>query len=82
MDEHRKEFQLVVNGQPKKWEHEEISYEQVVDLAYPPPHKPTEFFSVQYRHGPRENPQGTLHPGQRVRVKDRMIFDVTRTDRS
>jgi hypothetical protein len=75
-------FELIVNGKKKPWNEEHIDYTQVVDLAYPPPHTSTEFFTVQYSRGPKENPQGTLVNGQSVRVKNGMVFDVTRTDKS
>lgn len=80
-DEQRR-FEIIVNARPKPWHEETISYSQVVDLAFPPPHKDTEIFTVQYSHGPRENPQGTLVEGQKVKVKSGMRFDVTRTDKS
>ncbi len=77
-----KQFKIIVNAKPKSWNEEIISYSQVVDLAFPPPHKETEVFTVQYGHGPKENPQGTLVDGQKVEVKDGMVFSVTRTDKS
>lgn len=80
-EQHTK-FEIIVNARPKSWHEETISYMQVVDLAYPPPHKPTEIFTVQYSHGPKDNPKGTLVDGQSVKVKSGMIFDVTRTDKS
>ena len=82
MSEENRRFELIVNGKPKPWNENTISYSQVVDLAFPPPHKPTEVFTVQYSHGPQENRQGTLVEGQKVNVKSGMIFDVTRTDKS
>lgn len=75
-------FEIFVNGQRKEWTKERISYDEVVDLAFPPPHKPTEVFTVQYSHGPKENPHGTLVKGQSAEVKSGMRFDVDRTDRS
>jgi hypothetical protein len=80
-EEHRK-FEIIVNARPRAWNEDKISYSQVVDLAYPPPHKDTEFFTVQYTHGPKESPQGTLVEGQSVNVKGGMRFNVARTDRS
>ena len=82
MTEGEKKFEIIVNGKPKPWQEDAISYSQVVDLAFPPPHKPTEVFTVQYSHGPKDKPQGTLVKGQTVNVKSGMIFDVTRTDKS
>jgi hypothetical protein len=82
MSEGHKKFEIIVNGRPKSWTEDTISYSQVVDLAFPPPHKSTEIFTVQYSRGPKENPSGTLVEGQTVRVKSGMVFDVTRTDKS
>ncbi len=79
---HPDHFNIFVNAKRNSWEDETISYSQVVDLAFPPPHKETEIFTVQYSSGPKENPQGTLVEGQSVNVKSGMVFDVTRTDKS
>lgn len=80
-EDHRK-FEIIVNARPRSWNEDTISYSQVVDLAFPPPHTPTEIFTVQYSRGPKENRQGTLVEGQAVPVKSGMVFDVTRTDKS
>ena len=82
MSEDRRKYEIFVNAKRKPWGEDTISYSQVVDLAFPPPHKPTEIFTVQYSRGPKENPQGTLVEGQTARVKSGMVFDVTRTDKS
>ncbi len=80
--ENRRKFEIIVNGKLRPWGEETISYSQVVDLAFPPPHTATEIFTVQYSRGPKENPEGTLALGQTVKVKSGMVFDVSRTDRS
>jgi len=81
-EQHPERSEIIVNAQRKTWNNERISYSQVVDLAFPPPHTPTEMFTVQYSHGPHQNPQGTLAEGQDVQVKSGMIFNVGRTDKS
>ena len=73
---------IIVNAKKYPWNEKEISYKEVVDLPFPPPHKETEVFTVQYSHGPKANPQGTLVKGKRVFVEKGMVFDVTRTDKS
>ena len=78
----KQKFAIIVNTRTKEWNGEFITYREVVDLAYPPPHKPTEVFTVQYMDGPPQNPQGSLVEGHKVRVKDEMVFIVDRTDRS
>lgn len=81
-DSKTRTYVIFVNAQKKEWESDSISYSQVVDLAFPPPHKDTEMFTVQYSRGPNDNRQGTLVDGQSVEVKNGMAFDVTRTDKS
>jgi hypothetical protein len=52
-------------------------------LAFNPvPTGPNIVFTVTFRKGPLENPEGTLTPGETVEIKDGMIFDVTATDKS
>ena len=82
MVEKEKKFEIFVNGKPKPWYEDKISYSQVVDLAFPPPHKTTEVFTVHYSHGPKENRDGTLVEGQSAVIKSGMIFDVTGTYKS
>jgi hypothetical protein len=82
MPEEHKKFEIIVNARKHEWNEDNISYTQVVDLAFPPPHKSTEIFTVQYSHGQKENPKGTLVNGQTVHVKSVMVFIVSRTDKS
>ncbi|MDH3617561.1 MAG: multiubiquitin domain-containing protein [Nitrosopumilus sp.] len=77
-----KHFNIFVNARRHSWEDATIDYTQVVDLAFPPPHGPYEIFTVQYSRGPKENREGTLVEAQEVEVKNGMVFDVTRTDKS
>jgi hypothetical protein len=74
---------IVVNGQEKSVETKEISFGEVVALAFNPvPQGPNVRITVSYRRGPEEKPQGTLTTGQSVNVKKNMLFDVTATDKS
>lgn len=73
---------IIVNAQKHPWDKERISYSDVVKLAFPDHHKDDTMFTVQYSHGPEQNPQGTLVDGKDAYVKMDMIFDVTRTDKS
>ncbi len=74
---------LIVNGRPKLWAEKTITFEQVVVLAfgsYDP--NPNKVYTVTYDKGPHENPHGTMVNGDNVCVKDKMIFNVTCTDKS
>lgn len=81
--EHGNHVQLIVNGRPKPWTEKTITFEQVVVLAfgtYDP--NPNKVYTVTYDKGPRENPEGSMVKGSKVYVKDKMIFNVTATDKS
>lgn len=75
---------IIVNGRAKTWpKNAEITFEQVVALAFPdPPSGDGVQFTVQYTRGHGNKPAGALVEGQSVKVKDGMEFDVTPTNRS
>ena len=74
---------IVVNTREHEWRREEISFEQVLALAFNPvPSGPIWEFTVGYRRGPGNRPQGSLTPGRSVKVKDGMVFNATATDKS
>jgi hypothetical protein len=75
---------IIVNGRERSWpKNAEISYEEVVGLAFEnPPTGNDVQITVQYTRGEGHKPSGTLVEGQSVKVKDGMVFDVTATNRS
>ncbi|MGD0581238.1 MAG: multiubiquitin domain-containing protein [Bryobacteraceae bacterium] len=78
-----KEFTIIVNGRKKVVPTKELSFDQLVALAFNPvPTGPTVMFTITYRKGPPKNPEGTLTQGAIVKIKDGMIFDVFETNRS
>jgi hypothetical protein len=77
------EIELIVNGKPKTWNQKAITFEQVVVLAfgnYDP--NPNKVYTVTYDRGPHQNPEGTMVKGDKVITKNKMIFNVTATDKS
>jgi Multiubiquitin len=82
-EDHGHQVTIIVNAREKKWTEKEISFEQVVKLAFPTP-QPGEniVYTVTYRKGEGRKPDGTLTEGESVKVKDGMIFNVTATDKS
>jgi hypothetical protein len=90
MDEHFhsgapevKHFDIFVNGRKKVVTTRELSFDQVVALAFDPvPTGPYVMFTITYRHGPHANPEGNLLEGGVVKVKDGMVFNVTQTNKS
>jgi hypothetical protein len=77
-DSHEKETTIIVNGRPKKVTGTEISFDQVVALAFNPV-PPNAFFTVMWSHG---NQGGSLTAGNKVPIQNGMKFDVTETGQS
>ena len=75
---------IIVNGTPKTVaRNAELTFDEVVRLAFPNPQTGDDVqYTVQYTRGHGDKPEGTLVEGQSVKVKDRMEFDVTPTNRS
>jgi len=74
---------IIVNGRPKSWIEKTISFEQVVVLAFGNyDSNPNKVYTVTYDRGPHENPEGSMVKGDKVVIKDKMIFNVTCTDKS
>jgi hypothetical protein len=72
-----------VNVTQKIVQKEEMTFDEIVKLAYEtPPFGDNTLFSITYRKGHGNKPEGILAPGESVKVKDGMIFDVTATDKS
>ena len=59
-----------------------ITFEALVKLAYPTPPGPNFEYTISYRNGPEQNPQGLLYAGQSALVKNGMSFNVGATDKS
>ena len=74
---------IIVNARPHEVEAKELSFEDVVNLAYnnAPPSGPSVTLTVTYSRG-HNGKEGSMLPGDRVKTKNRMVFDVSATDRS
>ena len=79
--EHHKEYNIVVNGSNKTWNEKEITFEQVVILAFGKI-DPNVRYTMTYTRGHGNKPGGTMVPGDLVKVKKGMIFNVTPTNKS
>lgn len=73
---------IYVNTRPHEVAKDEISFEDLVKLAYPTTPPGTNIgYTITYQRG-HGNKDGDLVAGQRVKAKDGMVFDVTATDLS
>lgn len=74
---------IIVNGREKQWNEKTISFSQVVILAFGTyDNNPSKVYTVTYDKGPRENPEGSMVKGDIVFIKNKMVFNVTATDKS
>ena len=74
---------IVVEGTSHEWPKGEITYAEVVTLEVPGyAQHPEITYSVKYKNGHGDKPEGILSPGGSVRVKEGMIFSVSETGQS
>lgn len=75
---------IIVEGTPHEWpKNEPITYAQVVTLEVPAYAQQSGItYSVTYKNGQGNKPEGVLVPGASVKVKDGMIFNVSETGQS
>lgn len=75
---------IIVEGIPHEWpKGADITYAQVVTLEVPDyAQHPEITYSVTYRNGHGDKPEGILAPGGSVKVKEGMIFSVSETGQS
>lgn len=82
-DKNKKKVTIIVNGTPFEVEKEEMDYNEIVTLAFPDfPLHPERLYSVTYKKGHGEKPEGILSPGGSVKVKNDMTFNVKHTGQS
>ena len=77
------EVTILVSGSPHKWTKAQISFEEVITLAYGSYNdSPNVAYTVAYEDGPKQNLEGSMIRGTVVYVKHKMIFHATATDKS
>lgn len=82
-DKPKKTVTIVVEGTEHEWTKDDISYAEVVTLEVPDyAQHPEITYSVRYKRGHGNKPEGTLAPGASVKVKEGMIFNVSETGQS
>jgi hypothetical protein len=79
---HSRKTEIIVNARKRTVPGRSITFEQVVQLAFPGSHDPNVAFSMTYRHAASEPHAGELGPGGKVEIKDGTVFNVTKTIRS
>ncbi|TIM52944.1 multiubiquitin domain-containing protein [Mesorhizobium sp.] len=76
-------YEIIVNSRPRTVNTRTVTFEQIVQLAFPGPHEPNVVFSMTYRHAASTPHAGELGAGGSVDVKKKgTVFNVTRTVQS
>lgn len=76
-------FEIIVNARPRTVTTATVTFEQIVQLAFPGQHDPNVVFSMTFRHAASKPPAGELGAGGSVDVKNKgTVFNVTRTVQS
>jgi len=76
------ETEIVVNGRGRTVPGDQVSFEQIVQIAFPADATPGVVFSMTYRHAASQPHAGDLAAGGHVLVKKGTVFNVTRTVQS
>jgi len=78
-----KGFSIIVNGREKTVEGEELTFDQVVGLAFDdPPSGEFICFTITYRNAGGRKPEGILIEGEAVKLRGGTVINVTVTDKS
>ncbi|HUB97424.1 MAG TPA: multiubiquitin domain-containing protein [Stellaceae bacterium] len=76
-------FEIIVNSRQRTVNARTVTFEQIVQLAFPGQHEPNVVFSMTYRHAASTPHAGELGAGGSVDVKKKgTVFNVTRTVQS
>ena len=83
MADNKKMVTIIVEGTPHEWPKDKISFTEVVTLEVPDyAQHPEITYSVMYKKGDTNKPEGILTPGASVKVKEGMVFSVSETGQS
>lgn len=81
MTQEKKLVTIVVEGTPHEWPKDEITYAEVVALEFGQ-YSPNITYSITYKRGHGNKPEGVLVRDASVKVKDGMVFNVSETGQS
>ena len=78
-----KTFVITVNARQRRVDRDELSFDELVNLAFEDPARgPQIVFTITFRDAGGRVPDGELDEGQRLKVRNGTIINVTRTDQS
>ncbi|TAM25712.1 MAG: hypothetical protein EPN62_03350 [Candidimonas sp.] len=78
-----KVYKIMVNGRPKEVHSKVLTFVDVAKLAFDDAvFNDVTVYTITYKRGEGNKPEGTLVEGESVKVKEGMVFNVKRTDKS
>jgi hypothetical protein len=78
-----KDYIIYVNTREKTWLKKTITFEEVVILALGSmSNDPNIVYTVTYKKGENNKPEGIMVKGDEIKVKNEMRFNVVETNRS
>lgn len=75
-------IEIIINGRSRAVSGSQVTFEEIVQLAFPGSHDSNTAFSITYRKSASVPPEGELGAGGVVKIKQGTIFNVTRTIKS
>jgi hypothetical protein len=72
---------IKVNGRPRTVENRRYNYREIAAIAYPNPDFENFNYTTTYLHGV-DGAEGDLVEGESIKVKNGMVFNVRRSDKS
>lgn len=76
-----KSFTIIVNGREREVSEKKQTYRSIAALAYPNPDFEKFLYTITYIKG-ENGKEGDLVEGDKINIKDGMIFNVRRSDKS
>ena len=78
-----KSITITVNGRRRSVQTEEVTFEGLIDLAFDDPQRgPQIIFTITFRKAAGRFEEGELLEGEKLKVRDGTVVNVTRTDQS
>ena len=79
----KKTVTIIINGRKHEVEKKKLTFEEIVVLSFGE-YKPNDntAYTVTYSKGIDKKPKGQLVAGDNVMIKEGMIFNVSRTNKS
>nr|WP_315491514.1 multiubiquitin domain-containing protein [uncultured Rhodoferax sp.] len=75
--------QIIINGRARQVSGKELTFVQVVNLAFDDAvFNDITVYTITFKGGEGNKPEGTLVEGETVKIKKGMMFNVKRTDKS